>query len=68
MTVGQKVRARFTTFSALAEHERPKKNELYPIRDGVVTYIHPRGRFLLVQTHARGGDIVESFRPDEVWT
>ena len=68
MTVGQKVRARFTTFSALAEHERPKKDELYPIRDGVVTYIHPRGRFLLVQTRTPSGNIVESFRPDEVWT
>lgn len=68
MTVGQKVWARFTTFSALAEHERPKKDELYPIRDGEITYIHPRGRFLLVQTRTPGGNIVESFRPDEVWT
>ena len=47
MTVGQKVWARFTTFSALAEHERPKKDELY---------------------RTPGGNIVESFRPDEVWT
>lgn len=68
MTVGQKVRARFITFSTLADEPRPKKDKIYPIRDGVVTYIHPRGRFLLVQAHARGGDIVESFRPDEVWT
>lgn len=66
MTVGQQVRARFRTVPVLVEQGRQSDENLYPFRQGTVVWIHPKGRFIAVQTHTAGGDWTETFRPWEV--
>ena len=62
---GDKVRAQFMT----VPEEFPGKargEKLYPIRAGVVTYIHPQRRYVTVAIMVDGKEIKESFRPEEV--
>lgn len=40
--------------------------KLYPLRTGVVTYIHPQRRYVTVAIMVDGKEIKESFRPEEV--
>lgn len=59
------VRAQFIT----VPEEFPGKargEKLYPIRTGVVTYIHPQRRYVTVAIMVDGKEIKESFRPEEV--
>lgn len=65
MKVGDKVRAQFIT----VPEEFPGKargEKMYPIRAGVVTYIHPQRRYVTVAIMVDGKEIKESFRPEEV--
>lgn len=66
MTIGQTVKARFEIIPSLLETGHPTKDQLYPIRTGEVVFIHPKGRFITVRTHTKGGDIAENFLPGEV--
>ena len=66
MTIGQAVKARFETIQSLPGNGHPTKDQLYPIRTGEVVFIHPKGRFVTVRTHTKGGDISENFLPSEV--
>ena len=65
MKVGDKVRAQFMT----VPEEFPGKargEKLYPIRTGVVTYIHPRRLYVTVAIMVNGKEIKDSFLPEEV--
>lgn len=68
MEVGQRVRAQFKTVPTLVEKGNHSGKNLYPIREGTVIWIHPKGRFLTVRTRTPGGDVVETFRPGEILT
>lgn len=60
-----KVRAQFMT----VPEEFPGKargEKLYPLRTGVVTYIHPQRRYVTVAIMVGGREIKESFRLEEV--
>lgn len=60
-----KVRAQFMT----VPEEFPGKargEKLYPLRAGVVTYIHPQRRYVTVAIMVNGKEIKESSRPEEV--
>lgn len=59
------VRAQFMT----VPEEFPGKargEKLYPLRTGVVTYIHPQRRYVTVAIMVDGKEIKESFRLEEV--
>ena len=46
--------------------DKARGEKLYPIRTGVVTYIHPQRRYVTVAIMVNGKEIKESFRPEEV--
>lgn len=66
MKLGQHVKARFVTIPKIAEGRRHSIDDTCPIRDCVVTYIHPENRFVCVTLHTGGGNITEAFKPWEV--
>ena len=62
---GAEWRAQFMT----VPEEFPGKargEKLYPLRTGVVTYIHPQRRYVTVAIMVDGKEMKESFRPEEV--
>lgn len=63
LEVGQKVRVRFRTIADLFCEENKNNDKKYQMREGVVTYIHPKGRYVTVATQTRGGTVTESFAP-----
>lgn len=66
MKVGQKVKARFMTLPNLDVGNDRSFENTYPIRDGVVTYIHPQWRYITVTADAGYGVVSESFSPMEL--
>lgn len=66
MKIGQTVNARFKTIPNLLKSKSTADEETYPIRTGEIIYIHPKGRFISVQTKTAGGTITETFQPCEV--
>ena len=66
MTIGQTVSARFKTIPNLLKSKSTADEETYPIRNGEIIYIHPKGRFISVRTETAGGPVVENFRLCEV--
>lgn len=66
MTIGQTVNARFKTIPNLLKSKSTADEETYPIRTGEIIYIHPKGRFISVQTETAGGPVVEDFQLCEV--
>lgn len=64
--IGQEAKARFQTLPALCERGKKSQDDVYPVRSGIITYIHPQNRFACVTTHTGGGDITEAFKPWEV--
>lgn len=66
MKIGQTVEAKFKTLPVERAKSERSSVELYPIRRGRVAWIHPRGRFIAVTTHTKGGDVTENFLPGEV--
>lgn len=63
LKIGQRVRATFVTLSSdpLADHKA-----LHPERTGVIVYIHPKGRYVMVESAVRGGSVRECFQPGDV--
>lgn len=45
---------------------KARGEKLYPLRTGVVTYIHPQRRYVTAAIMVDGKEIKESFRPEEV--
>lgn len=66
MKIGQKVKARFQTLPAQCERGQKSQEDVYPMRSGIITYIHPQNRFACVTVHTGGGDVTEAFKPWEV--
>ena len=66
MKIGQTVEAKFKTLPVEGAEWEWAGVELRPIRRGRVAWIHPRGRFITVTTHTKGGDVTENFLPREV--
>lgn len=66
MKIGQEVKARFLTLPTQCGQGKKVLEDIYPIRSGIITYIHPRNRFVCVTTHTGGGDVTETFRLCEV--
>lgn len=66
LKIGQTVKARFITIPQTVEGRKRTIDDTCPIRDGVITYIHPQNRFVCVTLHTGGGDITEAFKPWEV--
>lgn len=58
MRIGQRVKRRPVTFSSSSED-----NERWPakVMEGTVVYIHPKGRFHVVEFQLPGGKVRESF-------
>lgn len=66
MKTGQTVEAKFKTLPVERAKSEQSSVELCPMRTGRVTWIHPKGRFIAVTTHTKGGDVTENFLPGEV--
>lgn len=66
MKIGQTVRAKFKTLPVEREKSEQSSVELCPLRRGWVAWVHPRGRFIAVTTHTKGGDVTETFQRGEV--
>lgn len=66
MKIGQTVEAKFKTLPVERAKREQYSAEMCPIRRGWVAWIHPRGRFIAVTTHTKGGDVTETFRRGEV--
>lgn len=64
MKVGKGASAVYDGAGGVSGKARGEK--LYPIRTGVVTYIHPKRRYVTVAIMGDGKEIKESFRPEEV--
>lgn len=67
MTVGQTLQARFMT---LPNQDTDGDNHFdvrFPLRDAVVAYIHPEGRYITLETILDGKQVKESFHPDDFW-
>lgn len=66
MKIGQAVKVRFQTLPTQCERGKKSQDDVYPVRSGIITYIHPQNCFVCVTLHTGGGDITEAFKPWEV--
>lgn len=67
LKLGQKVKAKFLTIVPASETRGTGHAEhKLPIRDGIVTYIHPFDRYVCVSTLTPQGYLTEAFKPWEV--
>lgn len=66
MEIGQAVKARFLTLPSPYMDDKKNTRKDFPIRAGVVTFVHPKNRFVCVTTRAGGLDVTEAFSPLEV--
>lgn len=66
MKIGQTVEAKFKTLPVERAKSERSSVELCPVRRGQVTWIHPRRRLVCVTTRTKGGDVTETFQPEEV--
>lgn len=66
MTVGQTVRARFRTVPDQCAVENASWEKRFPLRDAVVAYIHPAGRYVTLETILDGKAVKESFHPNDL--
>lgn len=63
---GDKLATKEAVAMALEQFGKVRGEKLYPLRTGVVTYIHPQRRYVTVAIMVDGKEIKESFRPEEV--
>lgn len=66
MTVGQTVQARFITLPNQMTDGDNRFEVRFPLRDAVVSYIHPEGRYVTLETVLDGKRVKESFHPNEL--
>lgn len=66
MKKGDRVRARFMTLPA--EPYGSSDGPRHKVRVGTVVYVHPKGRYDVVETQLPFGVVREAFRPEEIMT
>ena len=62
MQKGDTIRARFMTLPNECPGSGSNDEKKFPIREGTVVYVHPKGRFIV----AKCGGVRETFFPEEV--
>lgn len=66
MTVGETIRARFRTMPDSGAGESATFEKKFPLREAVVAYIHPAGRYVTLETILDGKAVRESFCPEDL--
>lgn len=66
MQVGQRVKARFRSLPNETTGGDNRFEVRYPLRDAVVSYIHPKGRYITLETLSDGNPVKESFHPNDL--
>lgn len=66
MKVGDKVRVRFATLPENSPGSSDPYEIAFPIREAVIVYIHPKGRYIVASTEVDGKEVRETFRKSEL--